>query len=103
MGSFGWQRAELSVTGQKSTSSAADRLLCRSISLAGLIAVRRFAIRSLAAASSRAVTEMIKEGVLARQVESWSSSIRLLSDAVVVDALRRLQQLSDLGRRAHHV
>jgi hypothetical protein len=46
---------------------AADRLLCRSISLAGLIAVRRFAKRSFAAASLRAVAEMIKEGVLARQ------------------------------------
>jgi len=46
---------------------AADRLLRRSISLAGLIAVRRSQKRGFAAASSRAVTAMIKEGVLARQ------------------------------------
>jgi hypothetical protein len=43
--------------------------------------------RGFAAASSRAVTETIKEGVLARPKWSWFSSIRLLSDAVVVEVL----------------
>jgi hypothetical protein len=55
-------------TNENETSGhVADRLLCRSISLAGFIAVRRSHKRGFAAASSRAVTEMIKEGVLARQ------------------------------------
>jgi hypothetical protein len=40
----------------------ADPLVSRA-----LVAVRRFAKRSFAAASSRVVTEMSKEGVLARQ------------------------------------
>lgn len=54
--------------------------------LAGLIAVRRSPNEASRPASSGAVTVMIKE-MLARQVESWFSSIGLLSDAVVVEAL----------------
>jgi len=37
------------------------------------------------------------------KAESWFSSIRLLNDAIVVDALGDVSELSDLGRRAHHV
>jgi len=36
-------------------------------------------------------------------VESWFSSIRLLSDAVVVEALGDLSNCPALGRRAHHL
>lgn len=36
-------------------------------------------------------------------MESWFSSIRLLRDAVVVEILGVLTQLSGLGRRAHHM
>lgn len=53
-------------TASRTRASAVDRLLRRSISLAGLIAVRRSQNEGFAAASSRMVTETIKEGVLAR-------------------------------------
>ena len=61
-----WRCRRSLIRVQRAHGHGADRLLRRSISLAGLIAVRRSQERGFAAAPSRAVTETIKEGVLAR-------------------------------------
>jgi len=66
---------------------AGDRLLRRSIRLAGLIAVRRRKTRLRGSIVTRGDRNDQGRRAGTAKVESWFSSIRLLSDAVVVEVL----------------